>query len=109
MSRRKKAMQKVISNTRTAEKKRNPKNDTGESIPVAPASALSKLFGLCASTGRDRFRLERHDEIEEHSKTISGPMNAAGKFRKAEAELWLLEDHASWEAAVDDEDVNWKE
>jgi hypothetical protein len=107
-----KAIQKVISNKRTAEKHRKPTKDTkdtGKSIPVAPAVALSKLFGISASTGRDQFRLERHDEIQEHSKTLSGPMNAGGKFRKAEAELWAREDHAFWEDAADDEEVNWKE
>ncbi|KAJ7802971.1 hypothetical protein B0H13DRAFT_651179 [Mycena leptocephala] len=36
-------------------------------------------------------------------------MNAGSKFRMAEARLWAKEDHASWEAVVDDEDVNWKE
>ncbi|KAJ7846639.1 hypothetical protein B0H13DRAFT_2407768 [Mycena leptocephala] len=105
------AIQKVISNKRTAEKHRKPTKDTKDtkSIPVAPAVALSKLFGISASTGRDQFRLERHDEIQEHSKTLSGPVNAGGKFRKAEAELWAREDHALWEDAADDEEVNWKE
>lgn len=77
---------------------------------MAPALALSKLFGLSAYTGRDKFREERHDEINEYSQTLSGSMNAGGKFRKAEAQLWAEEDHASWEAAAnDEEDVNWKE
>ncbi|KAJ7438426.1 hypothetical protein FB451DRAFT_1192661 [Mycena latifolia] len=106
------AIQKVISNKRMAEKKRRPTNTVGdgESITMAPASALSKLFGISAYTGRDKFREDRHDQIQVYSETLSDSINAGGKFRKAEALLWAKEDHASWEtAANDEEDVNWKE
>ncbi|KAJ7863688.1 hypothetical protein B0H13DRAFT_2564524 [Mycena leptocephala] len=106
------AIQKVISNKRTAEKSKSMKDakDAGESVPVvAPELALSKLFGITASKGRNKFRQVRHDEIEEYSKTVEGPMNAGSKFRIAEAKMWVQEDHDSWDAMVDDEDVDWKE
>ncbi|KAJ6528325.1 hypothetical protein DFH09DRAFT_1327727 [Mycena vulgaris] len=110
------AIQKVISNKRTAERtKRKARNndapnhaDTGESIRESPA--LAKLLGLAAYTGRDKFRDDRHDEIHEYSKTLKGTSNAGGKFRKAEAEMWAKENQASWEdAAAADEDVDWVE
>lgn len=70
---------------------------------------MTKLFGLAAYTGRDKFREDRHDDIYELSKTLPGE-NAGGKFRKAEAMLWAEEDQAQWEAAVADEDgVDWVE
>jgi hypothetical protein len=72
--------------------------------------ALAKLFGLGAYTGRDKFREDRHEEIDEYSKSLPGAINAGGKFRKAEALLWAKEDQASWNAAAaTDEDVDWKE
>ncbi|KAF7328563.1 Acid protease [Mycena venus] len=107
------AIQKVISNKRTAErtKRKTPKDDAGESNPeAANVAALEKLFGLTVYTGRDKFLEDRHDEINKYSKTLSGNMNAGGKFRKAEAELWAKEDQASWEAAAaGNEDVDWLE
>ncbi|KAJ7932148.1 hypothetical protein B0H13DRAFT_2307998 [Mycena leptocephala] len=39
-------------------------------ITHAEAPALSKLLGIVASGGRDKFRKDRHDAIEEHSKTL---------------------------------------
>ncbi|KAJ7266422.1 hypothetical protein B0H12DRAFT_1068293 [Mycena haematopus] len=105
------AIQKVISNKRTAEgaKRKGPRANTAEPVPVAPAAALSKLFGLTASSGRDKFRVDRHDEIEAYSMTVSGGNNGA-KFRRAEAELWAKEDKESWDDAVEaDEDVDWKD
>ncbi|KAJ7878224.1 hypothetical protein B0H13DRAFT_2346677, partial [Mycena leptocephala] len=105
------AIQKVISNKRTAQKGKiniKTKQEGGESTPEAPA--LAKLFGLTASTGRDKFRLDRHDDIQEYSKTLTGAMNAGGKFRHAEALMWAKEDQASWEAAATaEEDVDWVE
>ncbi|KAJ7824339.1 hypothetical protein B0H13DRAFT_337619 [Mycena leptocephala] len=105
------AIQKVISNKRTAQKGKiniKTKQEGGESTPEAPA--LAKLFGLTASTGRDKFRLDRHDDIHEYSKTLTGAMNAGGKFRHAEALMWAKEDQASWEAAATaEEDVDWVE
>ncbi|KAJ7848104.1 hypothetical protein B0H13DRAFT_1906931 [Mycena leptocephala] len=105
------AIQKVLSNKRTAENsKRKAKGDTGESVSDVPALALAKLFGLGAYTGRDKFREDRHDEINKYSKSLPGAINAGGKFRKAEALLWAKEDQASWNAAAaTDEDVDWKE
>ncbi|KAJ7798829.1 hypothetical protein B0H13DRAFT_2391419 [Mycena leptocephala] len=104
-----KAIQKVISNKRAAENaKRKTKND--DTQPIAEAPALSKLLGIVASGGRDKFRKDRHDAIEEHSKTLRDPINAGGKFRKAEAIMWAEEDQASWDAAaVSDEDIDWEE
>jgi hypothetical protein len=71
---------------------------------------LSKLLGIVASGGHDKFHKDRHDAIEEHSKTLRDPINAGGKFRKAEAIMWAEEDQASWDAAaVSDEDIDWEE
>ncbi|KAJ7771908.1 hypothetical protein B0H14DRAFT_2632378 [Mycena olivaceomarginata] len=73
------------------------------------ASALSKLLGLAAYTGRDKFRDDRHDVIYELSTTLPGE-NAGGKFRKAEGILWAKEDQASWEeAAAVEENIDWAE
>ncbi|KAJ7738673.1 hypothetical protein DFH07DRAFT_778958 [Mycena maculata] len=84
------------------------KDDTSESI--SDAAALGKLFNIAAYTGRDKFRDERHDEINEYAKTLTGTINAGGKFRKAEALLWAEEDHATWDAAAEaTDDVNWVE
>ncbi|KAJ7191707.1 hypothetical protein GGX14DRAFT_406948 [Mycena pura] len=104
------AIQKVISNKRTAEKaKRKVQADGGE--PASPgAAALAKLFGLVTFTGRDKFRNDRHDAIHEYSKTLLGHGNAGGKFKRAETLLWAEEDQALWEtAAAADEDVDWEE
>ncbi|KAJ7710761.1 hypothetical protein B0H17DRAFT_1190456 [Mycena rosella] len=81
------AIQKVISNKRTAENaKRKTKQDNAQQSISEPA-ALSKLLGLAAYTGHDKFLEDRHDDIQEHSKTLPGAMNAGGKFRKAESLL----------------------
>ncbi|KAJ7450919.1 hypothetical protein B0H11DRAFT_1927954 [Mycena galericulata] len=119
------AIQKVISNKRTAEGNKRKKimkdakttdakdakdaqDDSEESVPQA--LALSKLLGLVADTGRDKFREDRHDEIHEYSKTLPATINAGGRFRKAEAELWAKQDQAAWEAvAASNEDVDWAE
>ncbi|KAJ7107972.1 hypothetical protein C8R43DRAFT_1140118 [Mycena crocata] len=75
----------------------------------AERTALSKLLGLAAYTGRDKFRDDRHDVIHEYSKTLPGA-NPGGKFRKAEGLLWGKEDRAAWEAAaVTEENVDWAE
>ncbi|KAJ7075959.1 hypothetical protein B0H15DRAFT_805905 [Mycena belliarum] len=109
------AIQRVISNKRTAETnklKANKKNSkaTDTVDPKAEATAMVKLLGLASYTGRDKFAEDRHDEIHEFSKTLSGDSNAGGKFRKAEALLWDKEDKAVWEAAAAlDEDVDWTE
>ncbi|KAJ7116256.1 hypothetical protein C8R43DRAFT_960926 [Mycena crocata] len=82
-------------------------------VPEAPATdvaSLSKLVGLAAYSGRDKFREDRHDEIQALSKTLPGASNPGGKFRQAEAQLWAKEDQAFWEAAAAiDEDVDWAE
>ncbi|KAJ7450133.1 hypothetical protein FB451DRAFT_1186906 [Mycena latifolia] len=106
------AIQKVISNKRTAEKtKRKTKTkDYDEEESIAETPAMSKLLGLTAYTGRDKFRKDCHDKIHEYSKTLPGTINVGGKFQKAEALLWAQEDHAAWEAAATaDEDVDWVE
>ncbi|KAJ7829737.1 hypothetical protein B0H14DRAFT_3465406 [Mycena olivaceomarginata] len=105
------AIQKVITNKRTAAKTRKPtKTDNTDLVAVVPALAMVKVFGLASYTRRDKFRGERHDEINAHSRTLLGPGNAGGKFRKAEAELWANEDQAKWESAAEaDEDVDWEE
>ncbi|KAJ7848894.1 hypothetical protein B0H13DRAFT_1906537 [Mycena leptocephala] len=94
------AIQKVISNKRTAENnKRKTKNDGTSPIAetIAETAALSKLLGLVASSGRDQFRQDHYDDILD-------------KFRKAEGLMWAEEDQASWEAAAaSEEDVNWEE
>ncbi|KAJ7432231.1 hypothetical protein B0H11DRAFT_2260965 [Mycena galericulata] len=89
------AIQKVISNRRTDTKRKSkPTAETDDSVPQVPAITLSKLFGLAAYSGRDKFRDDRHDEIG-----------------AAEGILWEKEDHASWAAAAaaNDEDVDWVE
>ncbi|KAJ7857186.1 hypothetical protein B0H13DRAFT_1902370, partial [Mycena leptocephala] len=81
------AIQKVISNKRTAENnKRKTKNDDTSPIAetIAETAALSKLLGLVASSGRDQFRQDRYDDILEYSKTLTDAINAGSKFRKAE-------------------------
>ncbi|KAJ6582650.1 hypothetical protein DFH09DRAFT_1076522 [Mycena vulgaris] len=111
-------IQKVISNKRNALKvkarqavpaQRQPQeNDDQESFREAPA--LAKLVGITAYSGRDKFRDDRHEEIHQYSKTLLGPTNAGGKFRKAEALLWAKEDAAVWDAAAAVEDgVDWVE
>ncbi|KAJ7216286.1 hypothetical protein B0H12DRAFT_1241859 [Mycena haematopus] len=104
------AIQKVISNKRTAERlkqRHTPLDDNDAASPDASGAILSKLLGLAAYSGRDKFRDNRHDEIHALSKTFSGG-NAGGNFRKAEAILWAKEDQASWEAAVMcEENVDW--
>ncbi|KAJ7908207.1 hypothetical protein B0H13DRAFT_2331610 [Mycena leptocephala] len=107
------AIQKVISNKRTAENnKRKTKNDGTSPIAetIAETAALSKLLGLVASSGRDQFRQDRYDDILEYSKTLTDAINAGSKFRKAEGLMWAEEDQASWEAAAaSEEDVDWEE
>ncbi|KAJ7024999.1 hypothetical protein C8F04DRAFT_1191913 [Mycena alexandri] len=75
----------------------------------ASAAAVTKLLGIVSRTGRDRFREDRHDEIEEFSRTLPDDINNGGKFVKAEAQLWAKEDPATWEALVAAEEVVWEE
>ncbi|KAJ7021329.1 hypothetical protein C8F04DRAFT_1195574 [Mycena alexandri] len=109
------AIQKVISNKRNTENAKRKTEDhdaasTPTSTPTAEAAALLKLLGLVNSTGRDKFRVDRHDDIQEYSKTLPDAMNAGGKFRKAEALLWAKENQGPWEAAAASrEDVDWEE
>jgi hypothetical protein len=78
--------------------------------PIPEATALAKIFGLTAYTGRDKFCEDHREDIEEYSKTLSDDMNAGGKVRKAQALLWAKEDQASWEAvAKDEKNVDWGE
>ncbi|KAJ7715682.1 hypothetical protein B0H16DRAFT_1477203 [Mycena metata] len=103
------AIQKVISNKRTADKSRATATKvTAAPAPMAPATALAKLMGLATYTARDKFRDERHVEIHEYSLTLEGA-NAGGKFRKAEAIMWAKEDQVFWAntAAAEEEDVDW--
>ncbi|KAJ7291885.1 hypothetical protein C8J57DRAFT_1492358 [Mycena rebaudengoi] len=109
------AIQKVMSNKHTAEKGKratNLKGDPGEPTTTeasATATAMSKLLGLAAFTGHDKFREDHHDEIHKYSKGLAG-VNAGGKFHQAEALLWVKEDQASWDAvAMDTGDVDWTE
>ncbi|KAJ7618180.1 hypothetical protein DFH06DRAFT_1483410 [Mycena polygramma] len=113
-----KAIQKVLSNKRTADKnklkhtevKPKHKEDTSDGDSISASSAFAKIFNITSLTGRDKFGLDRHDDIHEYSKTLPGSANAGGKFRKAEAILWAQEDQASWDAAAADEkDVDWAE
>ncbi|KAJ6552281.1 hypothetical protein DFH09DRAFT_1319326 [Mycena vulgaris] len=100
----------IISNKRSADNVKNKvkKTDTAPSKP-APSTAVTKLLGLAALTGRDKFREDCHDEIQRFSQTLPGDINAGGKFAKAEAILWAKEDKASWDAMVEDEEVDWEE
>ncbi|KAJ7782180.1 hypothetical protein B0H14DRAFT_2630825 [Mycena olivaceomarginata] len=115
----KQAIQKVISNKRSADSRKRKGKDakaatsshatTPADKSAGEASALSKLLGLAAYTGRDKFRDDRHDVIYELSTTLPGE-NAGGKFRKAEGILWAEEDQASWEeAAAVEENIDWVE
>lgn len=88
---------------------REPQEEDDDHMPVREAPALAKLLGITAYSGRDKFRDECHDQIEQYSKTLSGG-NASGKFRAAEAELWAKEDQPSWNAAAAvQKDVDWNE
>jgi hypothetical protein len=71
---------------------------------------MTKLIGIACTTGRDKFRDDRGDEINDLAKTLTGG-NAGGKFRKAEAVLWQREeDRAKWDAmASSTENVDWEE
>ncbi|KAJ6499614.1 hypothetical protein C8R47DRAFT_1258839 [Mycena vitilis] len=107
------AIQKVLSNKRTAEKNKVAKDaktqPTAAAPAPAPASAVAKLMGMMQYGGRDKFRDDRHDEIHKYSKTLPGEGNPGGKFRKAEALLWEKEDQAAWAAAaMVEEDVDWE-
>ncbi|KAJ7700308.1 hypothetical protein B0H14DRAFT_2648794 [Mycena olivaceomarginata] len=115
----KQAIQKVISNKRSADSRKHKGKDTKAATSshattpadksAGEASALSKLLGLAAYTGRDKFRDDCHDVIYELSTTLPGE-NAGGKFRKAEGILWAKEDQASWEeAAAVEENIDWAE
>jgi hypothetical protein len=115
----KQAIQKVISNKRSADSRKHKGKDakaatsshatTPADKSAGKASALSKLLGLAAYTGHDKFRDDRHDVIYELSTTLPGT-NAGGKFRKAEGILWAEEDQASWEeAAAVEENIDWAE
>ncbi|KAJ7314885.1 hypothetical protein DFH08DRAFT_820862, partial [Mycena albidolilacea] len=115
----KQAIQKVISNKRSADSRKRKGKDTKpatSSHATTPADksagkalALSKLLTLAAYTSRDKFRDDRHNIIYELSTTLPGE-NTGGKFRKAEGILWAEEDQASWEeAAAVEENINWAE
>ncbi|KAJ7926090.1 hypothetical protein B0H13DRAFT_1862601 [Mycena leptocephala] len=104
------AIQKVISNKRTAQKAKQKTKKTEGGEAISEATALAKLVSLTAYTGRDKFCEDCREDIEEYSKTLSGDANAGGKVRKAQAMLWAKEDQASWEAvAADEKNVNWEE
>ncbi|KAK7050169.1 acid protease [Favolaschia claudopus] len=104
-----KAIQRVITNKRTAQTNQQRQPSSSSSNP--PSRALTKLYRLAAYKGRDKFRDECHDRIFAHSQTIPGSSNPGGKFNKALAELWAKEDQAAWEAKVEtgEENVNWAE
>ncbi|KAF8144579.1 hypothetical protein K438DRAFT_1782707 [Mycena galopus ATCC 62051] len=106
------AIQKVISNKRTAGKNKHKATNDDAQPADSPAdgTVLTKLLGITSYTGRDKFRDDRHDAIVDYSNTLTGDVNAGGKFRQAEALLWAQEDQASWEAAAAaDEGVDWHE
>nr|GAT42650.1 acid protease [Mycena chlorophos] len=129
------AMQKLISNKRTADVNRDKRGnvdgpsgratvpgatDSPEAdgtLPVInttstsiPDTALSSLFGIASFSGRDQFRQDHHDAILEHSKKVEGTMNAGAKFRVAEAELWKREDPEHWEKLANQtKGVDWNE
>ncbi|KAF8162248.1 hypothetical protein K438DRAFT_1775955 [Mycena galopus ATCC 62051] len=82
------AIQKVISNKRPASKnKQKATNDDSPARSAPDAAALATLMGITSYTGRDEFRDDRHDAIEEYSLTLTGDVNAGAKFRQAEALL----------------------
>ncbi|KAJ7024816.1 hypothetical protein C8F04DRAFT_1269959 [Mycena alexandri] len=93
-------IQKVLTNKRVAEKITRRKKRAGTSaektVVVPPALALSKVFGI-ANQDRSRQIPRRHPGALE---TMLGSMNAGGKSRKAEAELWANENHEDWETAA---------
>ncbi|KAJ6534281.1 hypothetical protein B0H19DRAFT_1271998 [Mycena capillaripes] len=111
----------IISNRRDADKRRRAANkakatqdhdatDHDATSPTPEAPALSRLLGIVAYSGRDKFRDDCHNKISEFSKTLPDNMNAGGKFRKAEGILWAKEDQGKWEAAANvDDDVDWVE
>ncbi|KAJ7040864.1 hypothetical protein C8F04DRAFT_1177471 [Mycena alexandri] len=100
------AIQKVISNKRTAVGEKAKKKDAGGEDE---APALQKLLGLATFTGRDKFRGDRHEEILELAHSLPGA-NMGGNFRRAEGILFAEEDKAVWDsAAASDEGVDWKE
>ncbi|KAJ7018302.1 hypothetical protein C8F04DRAFT_1199086 [Mycena alexandri] len=128
------AIQKLISNRRAAQKLHAAPKMNGNAAPVgasaapagssaapaaasafspasspASAAAVTKLLGIVSRTGRDRFREDRHDEIEEFSRTLPDDINNGGKFVKVEAQLWAKEDPVTWEALVAAEEVVWEE
>ena len=73
---------------------------------------MLRLLGFGATTGRQKFVEERHEEIQALAKTLADDINAGGKFRKAGGILWAKEDHSQWDAAVAaelNEDIDWAE
>ncbi|KAJ7036996.1 hypothetical protein C8F04DRAFT_1181012 [Mycena alexandri] len=99
------AIQKVISNKRTAAGDKAKKDIGGED----EAPALQKLLGLAKFTGRDKFRGDRHEEILDLAHSLPG-VNIGGNFRRAEGILFAKEDKAVWDTtAASEEGVNWKE
>ncbi|KAJ6460024.1 hypothetical protein DFH09DRAFT_1114969 [Mycena vulgaris] len=82
------AIQKVLSNKRYAGKHQQDDTVVDEkATPDPSAAAMMKLIGIACATGRDKFRDDREDEINDLAKTLTGG-NAGGKFRKAKAVLW---------------------
>ncbi|KAJ7041717.1 hypothetical protein C8F04DRAFT_1252645 [Mycena alexandri] len=105
------SIQKVLTNKRGAEKKVIKRGGTSaeKTDVIAQALALAKVFGIATQNGRDKFREEHRYDIRDLSKTLPGA-NAGGNSRKAEAQLWVQEDHEEWAAAATTEkDVNWTE
>jgi hypothetical protein len=90
--------------------KGRPRRGAKVGNPLPRPLLWTKLLALTTYTGRDKFAANRHDKIQEYSKTLTGAVNAGGKHRHAEALLWAKEDKASWEAAaIDEEGIDWVE
>ncbi|KAK6971739.1 acid protease [Favolaschia claudopus] len=111
------AIMKVLSNKKSAQIRKGKakavviKSESADASKPAPPDAefMKKALGLQAYTGRDKFRDEMRTAITAHADTLSGG-NAGGTWRKAEAELWEMENHAEWEGkAASNEDVDWNE
>ncbi|KAJ7052975.1 hypothetical protein C8F01DRAFT_1261139 [Mycena amicta] len=118
----KRAIQKDMSNSKNNTKLKTngkvAKAVTSDASPAAAASSVSlanaattsrmsiadamRVLGLVGYTARQKFTIERHDEIAALARTYEGA-NAGANVNRAAKELWDAADHDEWEAAKEAE------
>ncbi|KAJ7052992.1 hypothetical protein C8F01DRAFT_1090074 [Mycena amicta] len=118
----KRAIQKDMSNSKNNTKLKTngkvAKAVTSDASPAAAALSVSlanaattsrmsiadamRVLGLVGYTARQKFTIERHDEIAALARTYEGA-NAGANVNRAAKELWDAADHDEWEAAKEAE------